>query len=404
MAILMRVVEGLKRPMRVPLRAHRQRKRIAALARNPPADSAFASLPLKPPKQLARDLKWWWKQHGKVGGDFFTYGLEREGRGEVADYLPYSQFRAIRDRSNRDLMGRDDFNYACLTEDKFIFGQLLGSLGYPTPRNLAFLSARGVEWLNPKRPAVPVETLWSSDVVLDAFCKPVAGIHGDGAFPLHVSGGVVRTGIQGLTPQDLKARLVTRHILQERLAQHPAMASLHPDSINTLRLVTVATGEGATPLTAALRMGSGGSVVDNWAHGGIMVRIDLMTGRPVGPALFKKTPRSLTHHPDGGVEFGAFTIPFFHAAVALACRLQADLYGFHSVGWDIAITPDGPSFLEGNDNWGGSFAMTHDPGFTRRYLSTLSDSGSVPHRHAWMKGAQTVAKSDLDRSPLTTSE
>jgi len=400
MASFMTISEGLKRPLRV----YRQRKRIAALARHPPADSAFASLPLKSRKQLGRDLELWRKQYGRVGRDFFAYGLEREGRGEVSDYVPYSRFRAIRDRSNRDLMGRDDFNYACITEDKFVFAQLVGSLGYPTPRNLAFLSASGVEWLNPRRPEVPVESLWNSDFELDAFCKPITGIHGDGAFPLRASGGVVRTGKQELSPRDLRARVVVRHILQERVTQHPAMASLHPASINTLRLVTVATDEGANPLTAALRMGSGGSFVDNWAHGGIIVRVDLLTGQPIGPALFKKTHGTRTHHPDSGVAFETFTIPFFEEAVELACRLQADLYGFHSVGWDIAITPDGPSFIEGNDNWGGSFAMAHDPGFTRRYMAMLDDGAAVPHRHAWMKGPQTATASEDNDSSRSVHE
>jgi hypothetical protein len=311
--------------------------------------------------------------------------------------------RLLRDRSNRELTGRDDFNYACLTEDKFIFSQLLGSLGYPTPRNFAFLSAGGLEWLDPRRPAVPLETLWSSDVEVDAFCKPLTGIHGDGAFPLRASGGVVRTGSHELTPQDLSARLDTRHLLQERIAQHPAMASLHPASINTLRLVTVATNDGAVPLTAALRMGLGGSVVDNWGYGGIKIRVDLVTGRPVGRAVYKKAHGALTHHPDSGVAFATFIIPCFHEALELACRLQADLYGFHSVGWDIAITPDGPLFIEGNDNWGGYFPLTHDPGFAKRYLATLDDGEAVPHRHAWRRGAQAEEKSEPDVALSSTA-
>lgn len=384
------LAERLKRPLVV----YRQRREVAALVKHPPQDSAFASLPLKSPHQLARDLAWWRKEYGRVGRDFFSYGLEREGRGEVADYVPYRVFRAVRDRSNRDLIGRDDYNYACITEDKFVFAQFLSSLGYPTPRNLALLSASGIEWLNPRRPKIPLEALWSSDLEVDAFCKPVAGMRGDEAFPLRASRGVVSIGDQAVSPQDLKRRLAFRLLLQERVTQHPMMASLHPESINTLRLVTVAEGDSATPLTAALRVGSGGSFVDNWAHGGIIVRVDFNTGQPVGPALFKKRHDHLTHHPDSSVEFATFTIPFFDEAVELACRLQTDLYGFHSVGWDIAITPDGPSFIEGNDNWGGYFAMAYDPGFTKRYFDTLDGGAGVPHRHAWLKGPQTVGPGD----------
>ena len=27
------------------------------------------------------------------------------------------------------------------------------------------------------------------------------------------------------------------------------------------------------------------------------------------------------------------------------------MYRSHSIGWDIAITKDGPMFIEGNDRW-----------------------------------------------------
>ena len=44
-------------------------------------------------------------------------------------------------------------------------------------------------------------------------------------------------------------------------------------------------------------------------------------------------------------------IPFFKEAVEMAKELHSKLYRIHSVGWDIAITQEGPIFIEGNSRW-----------------------------------------------------
>jgi hypothetical protein len=63
-------------------------------------------------------------------------------------------------------------------------------------------------------------------------------------------------------------------------------------------------------------------------------------------------------YPETGITLKGFQIPFFNESMKLACNLQSYLYGIHSVGWDIAITPNGPMFIEGNDDWEGGIPMS----------------------------------------------
>jgi hypothetical protein len=35
----------------------------------------------------------------------------------------------------------------------------------------------------------------------------------------------------------------------------------------------------------------------------------------------------------------------------MSVKFHGHLKQIHSIGWDIAITKDGPCFIEGNDNW-----------------------------------------------------
>ena len=61
--------------------------------------------------------------------------------------------------------------------------------------------------------------------------------------------------------------------------------------------------------------------------------------------------RRLQVHPNTGVRFHNFYIPFIKEAEEQAIRFHSFLKDIHSIGWDIAIGKDGPIFIEGNDNW-----------------------------------------------------
>ena len=56
-------------------------------------------------------------------------------------------------------------------------------------------------------------------------------------------------------------------------------------------------------------------------------------------------------HPDTHIVFKDFEIPYYRDAERMAVELHKRLYRSHSVGWDIAITEDGPMFIEGNGWW-----------------------------------------------------
>ena len=44
------------------------------------------------------------------------------------------------------------------------------------------------------------------------------------------------------------------------------------------------------------------------------------------------------------------------------------LYGMHSIGWDVAITENGPAIIEANEDWDGSFAMCSEDCFRKKRL------------------------------------
>lgn len=289
----------------------------------------------------------------------------------AGSYLPAHRFRWLRDSRNRSPRNGREYDCAVLLRDKHVFGLLAASLGHPTPRTIALLTSESVEWTAPRELGTWSDLL-AADV--DGFCKPVDGIKGIGAFRLQVTGTTLFVDGRLVTLDALRSRLDGQYVLQERLKQHPLVRQFHPASLNTLRIITVLEAGQARVLAAHLRVGVGGNSVDSGEAGGVVIAVDLGTGRLRSPGVYRAGANPwLTNHPDTGVPFDGVAVPFFEEAVTLANRFHEDLRHIHTVGWDVAITPEGPSIVEGNDNWGGATAIALEREFARRFVTLFED-------------------------------
>ena len=177
---------------------------------------------------------------------------------------------------------------------------------------------------------------------------------GNGAFPLRIHDSTIYVdGKLTDVNQLIEVLLSNSYLVQKRIYQHPIMNTLCDSTINSIRLMTVMCGDGVVvPFGAGLRIGRKGSSVDNWAKGGVFVGIDMEKGRLMETGFLKpKFGTSTKEHPDTHVLFKDFEIPFYKEAELMAVELHKRLFRSHSIGWDIAITEDGPMFIEGNGRW-----------------------------------------------------
>lgn len=137
-------------------------------------------------------------------------------------------------------------------------------------------------------------------------------------------------------------------VLEHALPQHPGMARLHPQSVNTMRIVTDLVGDTIHIAYIVVKIGRGGGCCDNTGQGGMLCRVDPKTETICSVAtddyfnVFEK-------HPDTGVEFKGYPIPMLPEAIALAKQAAREIPQMRHVGWDVAITPDGPAIIEGNE-------------------------------------------------------
>lgn len=158
---------------------------------------------------------------------------------------------------------------------------------------------------------------------------------------------------------EIEAADPTATVLQRRLVNHDTVAAWLPPSapLSTVRVLTLLEPDkGATAHSVLFRMGREGSHVDNYHLGGLYIEVDLATGAmqrgfTKTAQRAASTPResALTAHPDSGVTFEGEVLPFYDEIVALCERAHAELGpDLVSIGWDVAITPHGPVFVEAN--------------------------------------------------------
>lgn len=171
--------------------------------------------------------------------------------------------------------------------------------------------------------------------------KPEAGLCGKGIEKIHS---------EEESPIALYNALKTngQTLLEEVLTQHEKVSHLYPDAINTVRMVTMTDDEGEPHLLyAAMRLGSGGAVVDNFNSGGMVIPVEPEEGRLVGVAV-NKAGATFESHPDTGVKFDGYQVPCWKTCRKLALQAAVRMPTIRFVGWDLAITPKGPVLVEGN--------------------------------------------------------
>ena len=86
-------------------------------------------------------------------------------------------------------------------------------------------------------------------------------------------------------------------VLEEPLAQHPDMARLHPQSVNTMRIVTDRVGDTVHIAYIVLKIGRGDGFCDNSGQGGVICRVDEKTGKICSVARIVM-PRSRSMSPE----------------------------------------------------------------------------------------------------------
>ena len=267
------------------------------------------------------DMLWCAVRYGAGYYDYTMFGFYNMTGAQRDTYLTRVRNKKVSNLMN-DMAHDDDF------DDKLLF------------------NVRFAKYL--RRPTLNGET---------ATVEQMAGfLEGQEAIFAKINHGSCGNGVEKLYVKDFESPAAMLDYIREKKlvvlehvqAQHPDMARLHPQSVNTMRICTDLVDGQVHIAYITLKMGRGGGVCDNSGQGGILCRVDIDTGKICSPATddyFNVYDR----HPDTGIPLVGYQLPMIEEAKAMACEAAREIPEVGHVGWDMAIGPDGPAIIEGND-------------------------------------------------------
>lgn len=256
-----------------------------------------------------------------------------------------------------------------LDEDKVRFAAHCAAHGLPSVPILALVSREA-----PARALQDVPLAIQSAADLDAllrslgdfrgFAKPLGGGKGYGAFSFEVQGGRLEPRDGARSVQEMFDTCAAGqfagqgYVLQPHVEPHEALRPFMPGrGLGTIRICTflMPDGELCVPY-ALLRVPSPGSDSDNVNWGSLLAPVDPASGA-LNAAVGRLTPtgvtQTVTQHPETGASFEGAVIPEWIAVRDLIGRAAHAFRELPALGWDVAVTPDGPLLLETNWEFGG---------------------------------------------------
>lgn len=175
----------------------------------------------------------------------------------------------------------------------------------------------------------------------DCIIKPCDGAFGKGISKVYKNGD--HTDDRKLYDSCVKDQMMVEQCIESC----EELKAFHPQSLNTIRVVTIANKEKACVFSGVFRTGVGGSVVDNSHNGGVSVQINVENGAVETDGSNTKGERFISH-PDSRILFKGFKIPKWELVVEACCE-AAKMTDNPITGWDVAINSNGDlEFVEGN--------------------------------------------------------
>ena len=170
--------------------------------------------------------------------------------------------------------------------------------------------------------------------------KPYDGLGGHGVIKM--------TSDEVGSVDEFYDKLLAQHLFVEGyVKQNSEINRLCSASVNTIRVMTFGYNGKSQILYAAMRIGNGINHCDNFHQGGMGCSLDIETGKLIGNAVDKDL-NVFECHPTSGVKFDGFQIPNWEKAKNMVLEAALVHDKIHVVGWDVAITEDGATFIEGN--------------------------------------------------------
>jgi hypothetical protein len=320
---------------------------------------ALAAELLKDPERksifrMAAEVVFLYFYHKEIPRHYFSRYLFKEGRNNIADYLPGKFLYRIKSKFNEE-DARD------VLENKLYFDFYYRQFKFPLPKILMYnqgklfvASGLSFELNDAASFREALKNLLANNTSYNSiFVKKTYWSYGG----THI----FKIAIDDLGKDSAKIdeiyRVVTKtgYLFQETVRQHSELERFNPSCLNTIRFDTFIDKDGRIDIISAyFRTNIKNHYTDNDPEGGCEIPINLESGKlkKYGYLTLKSNGLKLPfQHPMTRVMFENFEIPHFEQAKELVLEAARYVPSLRLVGWDVAIGETGPILIEGNSDY-----------------------------------------------------
>lgn len=143
-----------------------------------------------------------------------------------------------------------------------------------------------------------------------------------------------------------RLRIEKKYLVEEFIIQHKKISNIYPNSVNTLRVISFLKDNNEVVILKLVMKFGNDSFMDNFATGG-MYTFPNINGIIEYPA-FDKDCNIYDNHPKTNSKIKGFQIPYIRETIKMIKKSALIVPEIRYVGWDVAITDNGPILIEGN--------------------------------------------------------
>ena len=325
--------------------------------------------------KILKDLWSWQFSEGEFNTMYYAMGLNLSGS-KQSEYIGRKTFLRVKNSVEKKLKqkaGCDNLNYDVSTKDKFYANSIFTANGIPCIQNLALISGSSLIFSDGREENIESLLEFKDPFIL----KNIVLEAGEGVFICRIVNS--NCEVNGIIKDwnSFKSFLGSKlWVVQKKNSSHKALRKFNSSALNTTRIVTILNSVEPEYLCGFQGFATDNAFIDSWSHGSVYVGIDVKKNclKEFGfTSASDKRSGILTAHPDSGIIFKDYEIPFLKDTVDLCIRAHRLLYFNFIIGWDVAITDSGPLIVEANEKPGMNVAQSLNGGLQKKIFQYSSN-------------------------------
>lgn len=303
---------------------------------------------------LAKDYLALKRRKGLIFNEYYQYQFEKQSRVFRNTFLGKNEQRFYLDYLNPK-------KYYTIARNKYLTHLLLEEYGIPKATLYCYYSPEG-RYCCSKRTSNDLLTtiaILQGQNISSCVIKATEDSHGKNVFAVkkitYTKDDAILTLLDGTTT-DLSSILGhAALVFEEVIIQTSQLSQFNSSSVNTIRFMTCLYPNGeARAIATFIKIGRDGAFVDNAGSGGnVDAGINIVSGKLYNSIVFKgfRNIEEVDKHPDSQAQLNNTAIDNWEMICKKVCSFQQMMPLLKAIGWDIAITNDGPKVIEMNDFW-----------------------------------------------------